>query len=101
MTLTIQAEPIYGLVYSLKRGRQLLTDWIIFHVKDISAAVQKLEGRGVAFPTGIDSSEDGQTAYFQDPDGHSLALWQPPPEEGTDLKINFFPALHRILSEQV
>jgi predicted enzyme related to lactoylglutathione lyase len=97
--LSTISEPMNGLVKSLSRSKQLLQDWIIFHTKDIYQAQEGLQKKGITFPAGIEESEIGLMAYFQDPDGHSLVLWQPPVSDA-NLKINFFPVLDRILNEK-
>lgn len=99
IVLTAQVEPHIGLVKSL-RGRNLLRDQLIFYTPDIRAEVDNLEGRGVVFPLGIEESiSAGAVAYFQDPDGHNLWLWQPPDPATPGLRINYFPTLDRILAE--
>lgn len=116
IVLTIKIEPALGLVHSLQRGKRLEGDWLMFHVPDIEASVKGLKRRGVDFPGGIEDSSHGRGALFQDPDGHVLNVWEPPPTakgEGKEPKvkgggrggrgvkhskdINYFPALNRIL----
>jgi methylmalonyl-CoA/ethylmalonyl-CoA epimerase len=58
---------------------------IYFRCADIALAVRELEGRGVAFthrPHLIARMEDHDLwmAFFQDPDGHTLALMQEAPK---------------------
>jgi catechol 2,3-dioxygenase-like lactoylglutathione lyase family enzyme len=97
--LTIKPETHPGLVRSLKR-QEALKDQLIFHVKDIRAEVKNLTRLGVFFPQGIETSVSaGAVAYFADPDGHNLWLWQPPTKFGKGMKIDFFPTLKRILKE--
>lgn len=101
ITLTLENEPSIGLVRSLNKTGRLLGDWTVFHVNDIEAEMRDLKKRGVAFPRGVEESGIGRMAYFQDPDGHSLVIWQP---SGTTTKlqpINFYSPLNRILSEAV
>ncbi|HYY59219.1 MAG TPA: VOC family protein [Pyrinomonadaceae bacterium] len=94
LILSIKQESAVGLVGSLKRAERLLGDRIIFHVADIEAATEALARRGVEFPGGIEKSVHGPRAYFNDPDGHSLMLWQPSDESNG---IDYSPVLHRIL----
>jgi predicted enzyme related to lactoylglutathione lyase len=96
MILSIRQEPAIGLVQSLARTGRLLGDWIMFHVNDIESAVEVLEKKGVEFPLGIEESGHGLGAFFKDPDGHSLTLWQPPNQP---LDIDYFPVLQRVLSD--
>ena len=97
--ITVQAEPHIGMVKSM-RGRNLLRDQLIFYTPDIQAEVDNLQGLGVVFPLGIEESiSAGAVAYFQDPDGHNLWLWQPPDPATPGLRINYFPTLDRILAE--
>lgn len=118
LVLTIKVEPALGLVQSLQRFKRLEGDWLMFHVDDIDDAVKALKGRGVKFPLGIEESAHGRGALFQDPDGHVLNVWEPPPalgnvereksrraargkrlpKRGTN-DIDYFPALHRILQQ--
>lgn len=95
MILSIRREPAIGLVQSLARTGRLLGDWIMFHVNDINSAVEALKKKGVEFPLGIEESGHGLGAFFQDPDGHSLTVWQPPNQP---LDIDYFPVLQRVLS---
>src|SRR5262245_39734903 len=45
---------------------------IAFEVADVTASVQVLSGRGVAFPDGIERHGGRITARFADPDGNLL-----------------------------
>lgn len=97
--LRIQDEVRVGLVKS-HRERGLLTDQLIFYVPDIQAEFDNLTARGVFFPEGIeDSVSSGRVAYFHDPDGHDLWLWQPPERYTDDMPFDYFPVLERILQE--
>ncbi len=58
---------------------------IYFHCADIALGVRELEGRGVSFnssPHLIARMEDHDLwmAFFEDPDGHTLALMQEAPK---------------------
>jgi predicted enzyme related to lactoylglutathione lyase len=95
MILTLRPETALGLVRSLNRAGRLGSDWIVFQVKDIEAAVKALKAKGVKFPKGIEDSVHGRGAYFTDPDGFSYGLWLPPTKPDA---INYFPQLHRIVN---
>jgi predicted enzyme related to lactoylglutathione lyase len=97
-TLTIQTEPIKGLVQFLSKRARFEEDLVVFHVNDILAAVQGLVDSGVEFPQGIERSDTGELASFRDPDGHRMAIWQP---SGIPTHIDFYPVLDRILTEEV
>jgi len=100
IVLRVQREWEGGLIRS-HSVRGLLTDQLSFYVPDIIAEVKNLTDRGVRFPNGIEgSASSGHVAFFQDPDGYNLWLWQPPKELGPGMPINYFPLLDRILSEQ-
>ena len=94
--LSIRPEPAVNLLRSLSEAGRLNGDWIAFHVKDIRAASEALAKEGVKFPRGIEESAHGLVAYFNDPDGHSLSLWQPPSQPAA---INYFPQMDRILGQ--
>jgi predicted enzyme related to lactoylglutathione lyase len=94
--LTLRVEPTNMLVQFLRKSGRLLGDWIIFHTSDVRQTSESLRARGISFPAGIESSLIGDVAYFNDPDGYSLALWQP---SGKTKMIDFNPALRRILDE--
>ncbi len=94
--LTLRPEPALGLVRSLQRAGRLLGDWIMFHVDDIKAATSALRKQGAKFPVGIEDSNHGRGAYFNDPDGHLLSVWQPPDQPES---IDYFPQLERIIGQ--
>jgi catechol 2,3-dioxygenase-like lactoylglutathione lyase family enzyme len=96
LVLTLRVEPTNMLVQFLRKSGRLLGDWIVFHTEEIKKTSNDLRAAGVAFPAGIETSLIGQVAYFTDPDGYSLALWEP---SGKTKMIDFNPALGRILSE--
>jgi catechol 2,3-dioxygenase-like lactoylglutathione lyase family enzyme len=97
--LRIQPERFLGQVKQ-QRKRGLLKDQLIFHVREIKKEVDFLSRRGVKFPEGIEGSVSaGFVAYFADPDGHNLWLWEPPTAFTPDMPINYFPVLDRILRE--
>ncbi len=73
---------------------------MIFYVREIKREVEFLASRGVKFPGWIEgSTAAGFVAYFQDPDGHNLWLWEPPSAYTPDMPINYFPVLERILRD--
>jgi predicted enzyme related to lactoylglutathione lyase len=94
--LTLRVEPTNMLVQFLRKSGRLLGDWVVFHTPDIKGTSEALRARGVAFPAGIETSLIGEVAYFNDPDGYSLALWQP---SGRTKMIDFNPALKRLLDQ--
>ncbi len=48
---------------------------LCFAVSDIQETLEQLHTRGIA-TSGIKSKRDGKIAYFRDPDGNELSLWQ-------------------------
>ena len=56
--------------------------FLVFYVTDgIEEKYEKLVKKGVSFSGGVTDQPYGKIAEFQDPDGHSLFLWQPPPRD--------------------
>jgi catechol 2,3-dioxygenase-like lactoylglutathione lyase family enzyme len=99
MIITVRVEQHIGMVRFLRK-RELLRDQIMFYVPDLKAETENLTSKGVHFPNGIEGSiSAGQVAYFADPDGHNLWLWQPPEKLTPEMRINFYPTLERILKE--
>jgi predicted enzyme related to lactoylglutathione lyase len=96
MMLTLRQEPTNMLVAFLRKSGRLLGDWLVFHTESIKQTSAALQANGVAFPAGIENSVIGDVAYFNDPDGYSLTLWQP---SGKTKMIDFNPPLKRILNE--
>jgi predicted enzyme related to lactoylglutathione lyase len=47
-----------------------------FRVSDLESSVTHLKNKGVTFSTQIEEGAAGKFAYFADPDGNSLYLWQ-------------------------
>lgn len=94
--LTLRREPTNMLVQLLRKSGRLLGDWIVFHVDDIKRTTEALEGRGVKFPAGVETSLIGDIGFFNDPDGYSLNVWRP---SGRTKMIDFNPALNRILKD--
>jgi len=45
-------------------------------VDDLKASVNDLKKRGFEFSTEIEDGTTGRFAYFEDPDGNPLYLWQ-------------------------
>jgi predicted enzyme related to lactoylglutathione lyase len=98
--LNLLPESTPRMVQALGKSGRLTGDWFVFHTKDVGNEMKRLERRGVNFPYGIEESAVGRMAYFNDPNGYSLVLWQPPADETLPMKkINFFPTLNRILRE--
>ena len=97
VAIGLREETAIGLVKSLNRVQRLMGDWAVFHVTDIETTAARLENRGVSFPHGIEDSRFGRVAYFNDPDGHSLNLWEPPSEPA---EINYFPVLTRLINSR-
>jgi predicted enzyme related to lactoylglutathione lyase len=95
ITIRLRHETAIGLLASLNRMQRLMGDWVVFHVTDIETMAARLESRGVRFPCGIEDSRSGRIAYFNDPNGHSLNLWEPPDEPAD---INYFPVLTRLVN---
>lgn len=73
-------------------ARNTVMNW---NVEDVGAVVARLKGRGVTFEDydfGEYKTEDGvmrdpaggQTAWFKDPDGNTIALLQAPPGQGSE-----------------
>jgi predicted enzyme related to lactoylglutathione lyase len=95
VTINLAQETAVGLVHSLNAAGRLNADWLMFAVANIEGTATQLERAGVKFPTGIEDSPHGRGAYFNDPDGHPLNLWQPPARSDD---IDYFPVLNRLLS---
>lgn len=98
LLISTHLEPTHGAMKLLKRSGRLFGDSLIFTVRNIKEAVGSLEKRGVGFPKGIETSGIGNVAYFQDPDGHFLAVWQPSGKSTKLQPINFYPSLERIMA---
>jgi predicted enzyme related to lactoylglutathione lyase len=68
--------------HSAVRGRSKEPDRVMvnFLVADCQAAYDELGGRGVEFTRepGIDPEDGFMIATFQDPDGNTLQIFQPP-----------------------
>jgi len=48
---------------------------LCFAVKDLAETIEQLRGRGI--PTSdIRKKKDGKLAFFRDPDGNELSLWE-------------------------
>ncbi len=47
-----------------------------FRVEELNSSVSELKNRGVKFSTEIEEGAGGRFAYFTDPDGNPLYLWQ-------------------------
>jgi catechol 2,3-dioxygenase-like lactoylglutathione lyase family enzyme len=49
---------------------------LCFGVSDLSATLEQLHAKGIA-TTDIKSKRGGKIAFFRDPDGNELSLWEP------------------------
>jgi predicted enzyme related to lactoylglutathione lyase len=99
LILALEPQSEGGLVERARKAGRLQGNWLVFHVDDVTSAMRALSGAGIEFPKGIETSGVGATAYFEDPDGHPLVLWEPSGGP-TDLQpINFYPVLDRILAD--
>lgn len=96
LLLTLRMEPAAGMVSAIKMTGKLGDDLVNFHRPDVQGTFLELRARGVRFPRGIEDSSHGRVAVFEDPDGHTLAIWQPPPRF-PEPEVNYFPVLDRIL----
>ena len=98
LLLRLRSEPSSGLVDTVRNAGKLKDDLVVFHVEHMESAVATLSKKGVVFPNGIEDSAHGRLALFEDPDGHSLSIWQPParPEHS---EIDYFPVLDRLLGQ--
>lgn len=96
MLLRLQPEPIAGLVGLVSKSGRLAADLHVFRVDDLDRTTQGLSKRGVSFPAGVEEWDDGRQAYFSDPDGHLLSVWEPAARPSN---IDFHPALKRIVAD--
>jgi lactoylglutathione lyase len=100
LILTVRKESEVGLVAAVRR-RNAFRDSLIFLVEDVASEVRSLQTQGIDFPRGIEcSSTAGQMGFFVDPDGHRLILWQSPDGPASDMPVNYFPVLERILADE-
>jgi hypothetical protein len=100
LILTIRQESEVGLVTAIQR-RSAFRDSLIFLVEDVAREARSLQAQGIDFPRGIEcSTTAGQMGFFSDPDGHRLILWQPPDSPTSDMPVNYFPVLERILADE-
>jgi catechol 2,3-dioxygenase-like lactoylglutathione lyase family enzyme len=97
LLLTLKRETSSGMVSAIKETGKLGDDLVNFHRPNVQATFLELRARGVRFPRGIEDSNHGRVAAFEDPDGHTLAIWQPPPRTPAP-DVNYFPVLDRILA---
>jgi catechol 2,3-dioxygenase-like lactoylglutathione lyase family enzyme len=99
LILTLAAEREVGTVADARR-RGALRDSVILLVEALDAGVDALAGRGVEFPLGVEECRAARRkAFFFDPDGHRLVLWEPPraAPPGTPA-AEYLPTLERILA---
>jgi predicted enzyme related to lactoylglutathione lyase len=52
-----------------------------FRVDDVDAVIERLTAAGARIDPKRDDSEYGKFAWFWDPEGNRVELWQPVPEE--------------------
>jgi catechol 2,3-dioxygenase-like lactoylglutathione lyase family enzyme len=64
-----ESEQISNICYSKSM-------FIGFRVEDLESAVDSLQSKGVLFSTKVEEGVAGKFAYFEDPDGNPLYLWQ-------------------------
>ncbi len=68
-----------GVVLGLHRTSENVSGGNVsvgFRVEDLERQVTELRGKGLVFSSPIQEGEGGWFAYFQDPDGTPLYLWQ-------------------------
>jgi catechol 2,3-dioxygenase-like lactoylglutathione lyase family enzyme len=94
--LTLKREPSVGLVRTIRRAGKLGDDMVVFHTEDVERTSAGLTRKGVVFPKGIEDSQHGRLAIFEDPDGHTLAAWQAPARSPRP-EIDYFFVLDRLL----
>ena len=63
-----------GSAYAAPSKREFMID---FAVDDLDAYVKRLESKGVVILKRDDAGPDGKFAWFLDPDGTKIELWQP------------------------
>lgn len=97
LQISLVEEPQFGLVASLRRRNRFNAEWLVLHVGDIRKAVKELQGKGVEFPKGIETSDSGTAAVFNDPDGHTIVVWTPPSPR-LKPKIDVRPQVRNILA---
>jgi hypothetical protein len=83
-------------VRTIRRAGKLGDDLVVFHTEDIEGTTSGLSRKGVVFPKGIEDSQHGRLAIFEDPDGHTLAAWQAPARSPRP-EIDYFFVLDRLL----
>lgn len=98
--LTLKREPSVGLVRTIRRVGKLGDDLVVFHTEDVEETTSGLTRKGVVFSKGIEDSEHGRLAIFEDPDGHILAAWQAPARSPKP-EIDYFFVLDRLLGSAV
>ncbi|WP_158566390.1 VOC family protein [Micromonospora craterilacus] len=94
LILTLETEANPGEVRRLSEAGRLVHDLLVFHVEALDDTMTALMERGVGFPRGVEKSDTGRIAYFDDPDGHVLCLWTP---TGRATNFDFYPQIQRLL----
>jgi predicted enzyme related to lactoylglutathione lyase len=82
LTIGLREETTIGMTRQLHALGRLQEDWVVFHVDDLDEAIIRYRERGIDFPVGEERWDDGRLAYFNDPDGHYLSLWEPAGQGG-------------------
>ncbi len=95
IVLTLRPEPTGMMVQFLHKTGRLRGDWAVLQTPDVDAAVARLRGAGVRFPSGIERQAIGRVAYLSDPDGHSWVLWEP---SARAREVAYYPPLTRMLA---
>lgn len=80
--------------------------YLVFHVESsIEAVYNDLVKRGVKMKSkGIAEDTMGKTAWFNDPDGHTIYLWQPPRRDSKNFKsvetlVKHYESVSRALAD--
>lgn len=60
------------------RARPGLGAGVMFTVRDLDGAIAELRERGINVSRVMEVPNGGRAAYFQDPDGNSLGVFEPP-----------------------
>jgi catechol 2,3-dioxygenase-like lactoylglutathione lyase family enzyme len=97
LLLTLEAEREVGAVADARR-RGVLRDAVILRARGLAGEVDRLSAAGVEFPLGVEECRAARAkAFFHDPDGHRLVLWEPPRHAapGTPAAA-YLPVLERI-----
>ena len=86
-------------------GQKPASQHLVFVVENsIEAVYQDLAKRGVKKSKKITEDSSGKTAWFNDPDGHVIYLWQPPKKESKNFKqvemlVKHYESVSRALAD--